>query len=196
MFSHPLPKPINNRYYELGVGPEATLAEIRQAKNEMVAKLKVQITDIQKKMPEASRDDESRIQPSQSANHLEKDRVTQDSRHGSEKLASAKLDELKRKKEQLEQEILDINSFIATVESQKKRAEYDRRHPPCALLKIESTSETEFSDLKRILFFIRCEVANYFAERNIPVVHPSDLTREDFQADFSYNKLLDGEDEL
>jgi hypothetical protein len=196
MFSYPLPKPINNRYYELGVSPEATLSEIRQAKNEMVAKLQAQITDIQKKMPKASPDDESRIQTNQSATQSEKNRITQDSRHGSEKLPSAKLNELKRKREQLEQEIKDINSFIAIVESQKKRAEYDRKHPPCALLKIESTSETEFSDLKRILFFIRCEVANYFAERNIPVVHPSDLTREDFQTDFTYNKLLDGEDKL
>jgi hypothetical protein len=88
----------------------------------------------------------------------------------------------------------DIHRLNAlALDNPEKRREYDRKHPPLALLCLADATRLDYLDDVRTMFFlVRQELAGFLAERGCEVLHPSDLTRADFSYEFVHNELLDG----
>jgi hypothetical protein len=72
------------------------------------------------------------------------------------------------------------------------RHAYDCVHPPLALLKLEDCGGAALTDRRTYLFLLRSAIAEFLEAQGEEVLHPSDLTRQDFIGDFSFHPLLDG----
>jgi len=67
--------------------------------------------------------------------------------------------------------------------------------PPLDLLTLTECPSQPFADptdTRTPLVQLRRELARFLASHGEDVYHPSDLTRDDFTADFTPNELLDG----
>jgi hypothetical protein len=73
-----------------------------------------------------------------------------------------------------------------------ERAAYDEDHPPLALLRLEPPHGPLFEDRDHGLAALRRELEHFLAGRGADVYFPSDTTRTDFTADYTYSPLLDG----
>lgn len=99
--------------------------------------------------------------------------------------------ERQRRLTEIDGEIHRLNALA--LDNPEKRREHDRRHPPLALLRLADATELGFlDDVRTMLFLLRRELAGFLADRGCEVLHPSDLTREDFSYEFVPNELLDG----
>jgi len=202
MFDYPLPIPRNTLYSEIGVGPEATTEEIRDATEE----LKIAV-DGQKKTVDAQIEELYEVVPGLRGAYQEIERLqAQTDSAGAEQLRTAqkKLVELEQKAErhnpnfrQLRDRLSEIGLKFNEINQMKvrkpeTRVSYDRANPPLDLFKLAKCMRDELADNKIALALLRRELSEFFAARHEEVFHPSDLTREDFSSDFAFNSLLDG----
>lgn len=174
MFDYPLPKPIYNNYQKLGISPEASSEEIREAIEDYKKKLsseKTRLLKLSKKESEPEKTDEN-----------------------SGSIITGFESDYQDEINKIEKEILELGSIKILG---KNQIEYDLEHPPCALLKLEKEiypifSKTE-NQSKETLFFLRKEISDFLERKGMFCYHPTDLTRTDFNNDFIVNDFLDKE---
>jgi hypothetical protein len=78
------------------------------------------------------------------------------------------------------------------LENTTTRTEYDVRHPPLSLMRLEPTWDPVFDDRAACLAVLRRELEDFLRQAGETVYHPVDTTRTDFTADFTPTSLLDG----
>jgi hypothetical protein len=106
-------------------------------------------------------------------------------------LLHPELRSLRRRADELGRRILELNEV--RLEDPQGRKAYDDAHPPLGLLKLADCTRDAFTEQKAALHLVRRELSRFLVERGEEVFHPSDLTREDFTADFTPHPILDGE---
>ena len=174
LFDYPLPIPRHTLYEELGLGPEATPEEIREAKAEAVRKLRARRAAIQTRMASLT-----------AGSHPAR------RQHAEQEPLERELRQLRAEHKKLEEREVQINTI--GLESTEKRRQYDAEHPPLALLKLAPPAGDVFKDNRLVIVLLRRELSAFLQQRGMDVFHPSDLTRIDFTSDFTYFEILDGE---
>lgn len=202
MFDSPLKIPSGTEYDELCVGPEADESELRDAQRELIEDLATRrreseqrlqaITDRVPGLAEAvarvkallSSDSPDPVELRTAKQALAKHESAALRIDGSYRDLRSQIDDFSKRE-------LAVNRL--QVLRADERAAYDDRHPPLGLLRFENGTDDAFAtDQELMLWHIRSELSQFLSERGDKVFHPSDLTRDDFTADFTYNKLLDG----
>ena len=204
MFDYPLPKPSNTLYHKLGLSPEATAAEIRDAKIEIEKSLQTQKKSVDKelnrifeKLPglKEVQNKIAGLKAEQNRDNTQKILELIEKQSALEKEAeaiNADFQKLKTESAELETRINELHTM--QLERVEDRNRYDLKTPPCAILNLKFNKYPVFTDRKTTLFLLRSELSRYFEKKlNIHCYHPTDHTRNHFQRDFLYNKLLDGE---
>jgi len=204
MFDYPLPIPRNTHYQELGIAPEATLEEVREAKEEAVKYLEGQQNDASKALDEIYEHvpglkEAYRHIGALQTSHGKKVSGKPDSVQGDlvemEKKAmtiSPYFKELRDRFTELDKNIKRINAVA--LDNPETRAAYDAANPPLALLRLADCTSDKFTDNKVAMHLLRHELSKFLAKHRDKAFHASDLTREDFTSDFTPNELLDGAD--
>ena len=209
MFNYPISIPKKTLYRDLGVGPEANDQEIGDAHGALVRKLEKTIGEAQNRLDiiyeqvpglkesvknveqlDAGSSDES------TADEARKKLLALEREAGK---IDSEYQALKDRIHDTQQHRSDVNRI--NLRNQEQQREYDEAHPPLDLLKLERNSNNPFAndelnlDQRVALFATRRELAAFLAEQGEAVFHPSDLGRDDFSADYTYNPLLDGPEE-
>ena len=203
MFDVPLPVPGNTMYQEIGVDPDASDAEVRWA----VGEYRTQLTAEQGALDQDVRQTIVSVEGFREAlaalDALRDDATPE----GASRLADAQATvarleeaavahdpEFRRKRERSLVLVEKINTLNKVgLDGPEGRAAYDKAHPPLALLRLASDPTGELPDVGKALVLLRMELSSYLAQHGEDVFHPSDLTRDDFSADFAFQPLLDGE---
>jgi hypothetical protein len=201
LFSAPLPTPTPRLYRELGVQPDASSDEVAWAKVSASARLRREQAGLEQALDtlEAEvgglRDAAERLRRLRGAEQPAADELLDAERTLARlEIEAFAVDPLFRDKRrrlaEVQQTILELAG--GGLDEPGKRLEYDRAHPPLAILKLEECAEGAFEDPRTCLFLLHTTLASFLAGQGERVYHPSDLTREDFSADFDHNELLDG----
>lgn len=204
LFSAPLPVPIPRLYRELQVQPDASSDEVAWAKVAATTRLRREQAGLQRELDELEKEAPELREARERVRRLRQAVGGQQPAPGELLAAEQELAWLEtkafradpqfrakvRREAEVGQAIVDLSG--GGLDEPGKRLEYDRAHPPLAILKLEECAETGFEDPLTCLFLLRATLASFFAARGEPVYHPSDLTRKDFSADFTPNALLDG----
>jgi len=205
VFAYPLSKPYSTLYHKLGITPEATAADIRDAKAEKINSLTDARRDLEKKLRKVYEKIPELETVSSKVESLQKQREESGSdelKEALHKLAELETEALKieagyreyrKQVEEIDRKINEINNM--RLESPEERRKYDEATPPCALLKLSRPRFPLFSDRKVAQYFIRVEVAHFLEkEKKLKCYHPSDFTKKDFTSDFTHNEYLDGKE--
>lgn len=201
MFDSPIPVPSASHYATLGVRPEATAEELREAMSELAAALRVKkqevttaleavrtavpglreaAAEVQKLQADSKADPAAVAAAGRALSQLEVRAVAQNPRYR----------ELCDRERELDDEVLRVNRMA--LQNTTERLAYDRDHPPFELLKLVDCARDELADPRVTATRLREELIAFLLARGEPVFHPSDLTRTDFTSDFAPNPLLDG----
>jgi len=203
MFDLPLPVPARTLYRDLDVAPDASDEEVRWAKAEAVRRLEAEKSTILK--------DLGRVRGQIPGLGPTLDEVASlraagtDADEAALAKALARLADLERQAtardpayrqkcervDTLTRRVEDLNR--RAIEKPEARVAYDRCHPPLALLRLSDCTTDAFRDPHDALFLLRRDLAAFLESRGEVAFHPSDLTRQDFSADFTPNPLLDKE---
>ncbi len=202
MFDIPFKLPTGTEYDELGVGPEADESELRDAQRELIEDLAARRRDTEQRLQAvadrvpgltetlarvkalraAGASDPAELRTAEHA--LAKHEATALRIDSSYRDLRAKIDEFRKREEA-------VNRM--KVLRADERAAYDDSRPPLGLVRLEDGADAHFAtDQDLMLWQVRSELSQFLSQRGEDVFHPSDLTREDFTADFSHNTLLDG----
>lgn len=202
MFDYPLPLPAMDAYRKLGLGPEATETEISEAKLELSNSLRSRKAEIDKKLDAVYRSVSGLRDAMAAVAQLKQqgaDASLDDLRSAEVRLS--RLEEeacrneprfagLRDESAELEREIHAAN--LLPIANNKDRQEYDRGNPPLELLKLADCRTDQFSDNLVALRLVRRSLEQFFEGRGEPISYATDLTREDFSNDFTFNRNLDG----
>jgi hypothetical protein len=198
LFYYPLPVPQRTTYRELGLEPDASDEEVQAAKSAALRrmldeknKLDQSIQAVYEQVPglkEACGEGDQADTLGSRANasllaELEAKGLALDSEFREKRRRSA---EFKTKVDELNEQALEKPS---------NRRAYDRAHPPLGLLNLDECAASSFLEGVTCLYLLRKDVAGFLSARGAAVFHPSDLTRDDFSSDFSFNPILDGPDD-
>ncbi|HEY7544280.1 MAG TPA: hypothetical protein VID27_05325 [Blastocatellia bacterium] len=205
MFDYPLSVPRKTHYSSLGLDPEATTEEIREATEEIVISLKRQKDAVDRQIEEIY----NAVPGLKDAYAQNKTLQAEgaDADPSSVHAAKKKLAELEQKAEtlapnfrqlrerssDLELKINDIHR-IAFV-NPESRLSYEKSMPPLELLKLASCTRDDFTEGKAAVTLLRRELSRFLSELGEEAYHPSDLTRENFSSDFLFNPILDRDHE-
>ena len=194
LFDIPLVLPTHTVYRDLEIEPDSSDQEVKWAAGLRLDRLGEEKKELEKKL-EAVYAEVDGLRDAERAADEDDDPVA----------ALARLAELEREAEHLDAEFRRHRRRVTEIEGEihrlhalaldnpDKRREYDRQHPPLALLGLADATVLDFlDDVKTMLFLLRRELAGFLAERGSEVFHPSDLTREDFSYEFTHSELLDG----
>jgi hypothetical protein len=199
-FGYPLTLPRKTLYEDLAVDPDASSDEVRWAKGEAARRLQAE-----KNTLDAALESVYTAIPGLKEAYAEHESLTRSGETGKEVASIARrLADLERqaqardagfkgKRERSSELTAKIHLLNRTsLDKPDERLAYDIAHPPLALLKLADGALDGFLKGKTLLFLLRREISRFLAARGEAVFHPSDLTREDFTADFTPNLLLDG----
>ena len=208
MFDYPLPLPQKTHYHLLGIGPEASADEVREALARAIQDLQERkaaidrvIKDVYEKIPgfrEAEeRVKELRVLISEGNNQSKSSELTTvmkklDEYESKALKTNANFKHLQNQSEELAKQTLELNSLnLANVD---KRREYDKTRPPLDLLKLTDCTCDNFANMtdhRLALALLRQEISYFLKCQGEEVFCPSDINREDFSSDFVFNPLLD-----
>ena len=205
LFFFPLPESRDTHYHTLDITPEATIAEIREAKREARSRLNREKRVIEKKLeliykelPELSHLYSEIKSVREKGNETENDKLVKLERQLKNLEQKAILINpdyqlLREKTSEIENKIYKINRI--NLENPDERLCYDKSTPPCALLKLESCDHEIFTTEGRkiALFLLRQEIIDFMEKKGEHIYHPSDITRNNFISDFTINPIIDGE---
>jgi len=205
LFSYPLPNAKNTAYHKLGITPEATATEIREAKSSSTEKLQKQKKKVELKLSIVYEKveglqiayDKLKALRGQGRDVDTNELITLEQHLAElEKKAfviNPNFKELRKQLRNISQEINEINQL--NLETPLVREQYDKENPPCALLKLENNDQEIFTEKGRklALYLLRLEISDFLSSNGEECYHPGDLTRKDFTSDFTYNLILDGE---
>lgn len=194
LFSYPLPVPSETAYRELGLGPDASDAEVQAAKSLAVRRLDAEQRELERSLQRTYDEVPGLREAYEDVAIADRAALpdTQTRRAELEARAVEKDPEFREKRgrsAEIVRRIEEIND--QALENPVNRRVYDRAHPPLALLKVEDCAVDEFLEGATRLYLLRKDVAGFLSERGVAVFHPSDLTREDFSSDFAFNPILD-----
>ncbi len=202
MYDYPLPLPRNTRYDQLGIRPEASEAEVREAKNQLVDRLVQEKKDVEKRLREAYDNVEGLEEAYAALDSLlaspedpDPTRLakTQDRLASLEKRALAHHPQLRRDRNRAKELAEQVNEWNALpITRPDKRSEYDRKTPPFEILKLEDCVSHGLSDNRNVISLLRREVTAFLRERDVRPFRCSDLEFGDFSDDFTTDPLLDG----
>jgi hypothetical protein len=202
MFDYPLLFRRDTLYARIGLSPEASPAEIREAKGEREEDLnrrrmviQQRLAGIHKQVPafEPARKELKELEKQQGQDAARRSAASQF--HRLEAEVSRRFPEF----QQLERESTEIDSKInelhnMRLESPEERLKYDTATPPCALVKLSRHDIPVVTDQRVRLHAVRREVAAFLEqEKNTHCFHPSDWTRRLFMSDYEQVPLLDEE---
>jgi hypothetical protein len=204
LFDFPLPIPAGTAYDELGIDPESPPDEIGWAVKELndrrkaeCAALEQRVTRVFSEVPgleEAYKERAAlRETPTASSRRLRRleERVV-----SLEKVAAAfdpQFQDARRRVEELKRQVVELN--LLALDAPKKRKQYDELHPPLALLKLVPAARDQFIDKSLVLLtLVRREITRFLRAQGEAVYYASDLDRDDFTADFTFNPLLDAQE--
>jgi hypothetical protein len=205
MFDYPLPIPRHTHYEELGIAPEATPDEIREAKESSINRLVEQRNSVLKALKEVYR----HVPALEGAyRDVEKPRNNPDSTEAEElRQSRKKLTALEQKALKIRPDYRELRGRLEKLDSAERRINIkafdnpeartadDEDNPPLTLLKLADCAEDKFYDNRVAMDLIRRELTDFLEMQGETVYHPSDLTRRDFTTDFTPNELLDGVDD-
>jgi hypothetical protein len=202
MFDYPLSIPQNTLYSMIGVDPEATTEEIREATEEFTIAVKRQKEEADKKIEgvfKAVAGLKETYQQIKALQGQDQEASLDDLRSAQRKLigleqkaeaVSPGFKQLKERSAELELKIHEINRM--GLQNPETRLSHDKANPPIELLKLAECAQDQFTNNKVALVLLRRELSEFLKLEGEEVFHPSDLTREDFYSDFDFNPLLDG----
>jgi hypothetical protein len=189
-------------YRKLMLGPEATETEVAEAKLELTNELKSRKADIDKQLEGVFQAVAGLREATAEVARLKQlGEQTSLDELGAAQAALAQLEERARSVEpkflslreeaaDLERQIHDVN--LSPIGNSKDRQSYDQANPPLELLKLADCRTDFFSDNAVALRLLRREVEAFLQAAGEPLSYPTDLTREDFTSDFTFNRNLDG----
>jgi hypothetical protein len=201
MFDFPLTIPKQTTYRKLGLTPEASADDIREAKGRLQAEVNAKLVVVEKALNKVYKDVPGLREALDQEQALEKRGEASDAEALSEirqrlsELVPLALEiapqfrRLVKEQKDLDQQSRKIN--LISLDSPEKRRDYDSRHPPLGLLRFADATQDSFLESRTALFLLRRELSAYFSQKGETVFHPSDLTRQDFRQDFAFNKELD-----
>lgn len=201
MFDCPIPLPTSTHYDTLGVRPEATAEELRDAMTELSASLRAlqkavvdELEEVRAKVP-GLREAAAEVQKIQGEGENDPKRLAEAGRNLSRLELQAvainpRYRDLCNRERELGEQMLRVNEM--GLQNPSARQTYDKSNPPFELLKLADCARDELADPRLAAARIRDELAAFLAARGEPVFHPSDLTRSDFSGDFTHNQTLDG----
>ncbi len=207
MFDYPLPISRDTLYERLGLEPEASADEIRDAKTEALVRIRDEIASIDRQLAAVNQAVPGLVDAHARMRRLQRDsdggaaadaRGLADARRQlaiSEERAqqaNPRYQELRRRADQLAREEIELNNI--PLDRPEGREAYDAAHPPLALLKLTACARDQFVENRHAIHLIRRELTAFLTEQGEEVFHPSDLTREDFSNDYVRHSLLDGPD--
>ena len=201
MFTYPFSVPKNTTYDELGLTPEATAEDVREAKWRLQIEVTTKKSSVEKALDEVfaqvsglrdACNEEQRVKNSHDPEELKK--LTEIQGRISARLPKAlavnpDFRRLQEQQEELKRRMGEIN--LISLDNPEKRGEHDAFHPPLGLLRYTDSAQDGFLDNKTALFLIRSELGGFFSDKGEEVFHPSDITRTDFPMDFTENEELD-----
>ena len=199
MFNYPLLSGHDTTYARLGVSPDATAGEIREAKAGMIGGLTRRKHDIERrlaevyaKIPDLNLKRRELQQALEQSDEKRRQALTEQCRRLEANAARQAPDfaDLEREGRQIDERISELNNI--RLEMAEERARYDSATPPCALLKL-ATYELQVVTQPRVkLHNVRSSLATFLEEeKGSACFHPSDLTRRNFHTDYEQHPLLD-----
>lgn len=199
VFNYPIVAPRGTLYATLGLGPEATMAQIGEAKASAARALGEERRLLEQRLAPAFEAVPRLREARETASQQGRSAWDANTRAGNkladlERRAVAALPEypaLCRRLDELAERATELN--LLPLQPPEKRASYDREHPPLAILKLAPELADSFGDNRVALRLLRRDLSAFLAEAGVPVFHPSDLSRTDFSADFTWTPGLDGE---
>lgn len=201
MFDYPLPVARKTHYSSMGLDPEATTEEIREATEEITISLKRQKDALDRQIEEIYNAVPGLKDACAENKALQAEGVDADP--ASVHAAKRKLAELEQRAEtvnpgfrQLRERSSDLELKIHEINrialgNPESRLAYDKSVPPLELLKLAECARDAFTEGKKAVTLLRRELSRFLAQLGEDVYHPSDLTREDFSSDFLFNPFLD-----
>ncbi len=202
MFRYPLLLTADTEYARLGISPDASAGEIREAKTEIVNGLDGRLRMLQKrlavvdqqvpelqpakakvrKLKEAGADGAGELPAAvRQLGNFEREAMAVDSEYRA----------LVKESADIESKINAINNL--KLDNPEERLKYDLSTPPCALLRLNESRPALLADRRTTLFNIRRELSAFIEEElDFPCYHPSDHTRRLFVEDWEPNASLDG----
>ncbi len=201
MFDCPIPLPTTSHYDALGVRPEATADELRDAMTELATALraKKQVVEAELEIVRTAvpglREAAAEVLQLQTDGKTDPARVAAAGRtltrlEGQAVALNPRYRDLCNRERELDEEVLRVNRMA--LQNTAERLNYDKSNPPFELLKIADCSRDELADPRVVAAVLREEIAAFLTGRGEAVFHPSDLTRTDFTGDFTHNPILDG----
>lgn len=201
MFDYPIPPLRASLYTELGLGPEATTEEINEARQELTARLRSRQKSLQRSLDEVYQQLPQLRSTWEQLKALEK--AGQDADPQEYREVQIKLSVLEDQAIQIRQDFKAVRDEASEVEGRihaanlmpiqnpEDRLEYDRAHPPFELMKLADCASCPMDSSKVMLRMVRQELGDFLEQLGEDVFHPSDLTRSEFQHDFTANPNLD-----
>lgn len=190
-----------SQYAVLGISPSANLTDIRDAQRDHLAQLQKQLRAAQRQIDEVRERVPGLAPALQEVETLRNQETAPSQLAAAERTLAAleaearrvnpKYAELVERVKRLNAEINDLNKL--DLANPAKRLEYDRANPPFEMLKIVDCERTELNDPVVAMALLRKELTEFLEAAGECVDHPSDLTRRDFQNDYSFHPLLDGD---
>ncbi len=200
MFDYPIRIPRQSAYAEIGLGPEATPSEIRAAKARLAHEIELALTDLSLRISGIENEVPGLTELRRNLAALESGDATAAEDRATLRKLERRAAEIDPHYRDLIQQSRDLRARherlnALPIDSTEAREKYDGLTPPFRILKLEEGGNVGFMDDARGLRMLREELAEFLGARGVEVYHPTDLTREDFSADFAYRPLLDGGDE-
>lgn len=202
VFDYPISVPRDTLYARLGIPPEATMAEVQDAKGALVEEIGVARRRVEKRLAEV---DEQVAGLAEARSTLE--RAINEGASDEEKSSiRSRLNDLERKAEEfcpeyrslrreqddLHKRLIEINGMV--ISDPKGRADYDLEHPPLSVLRLTDCGPDLLGDHPDALPLLRAEISRFLEDKGETVFHPTDVTRRDFSGDLTHTPLLDGEE--
>jgi hypothetical protein len=201
VLSYPILPPRDTVYASLNLGPEATMADVREAKNSMTRTLDEERRVVEQRLarvfdavPGLREAREEARRPGHSQTAPDREGQPRTRLIELERQADAAFPEYRRLRNRLDEiseEVAKLN--LIPLQAPDKRRAYDRENPPLTILALAPEPSDAFADNRIALRLVRRDLSAFLEGIGVPVFHPSDLTRTDFYTDFTWTRGLDSD---
>jgi chromosome segregation ATPase len=203
MFDVPFNLPSDSLYKKLGLEPTATSAEISNTINRRIGELNRELRDVRstldliyQKVPEltATLANFAALKNNNNArDELAKVQETLKQLEAQATAFNSQYPQLRERLDAIENETLELNRN--RLNSSGNRQLYNDATSLFALLQISGGSYDYFSDNRAVVTILRTDLSQFLEAAAEPVYYPNDVVRNNFEFEFSPNRLLDGFDD-
>lgn len=203
MFDVPFSLPSDSLYKKLGLEPTATSAEISNIINRRISELNRELRDVRgaldliyQKVPGLTATLAKFAALKNDNNAVDELASVQETLNQLETQATAvnsQYPQLQQRLSAIENETLELNR--SRLNSSENRQLYNNATSLFALLQISGGSYDYFSDNRAVVSILRTDLSQFLEASTEPVYYPNDLVRNNFEFEFSPNRLLDGFDD-